>query len=150
MSGKENTRTIKRVQTFGKKKTATAVCTVTRAAQANIKVNGIPIGLIMPVALRTKLMEAVYVAGSGKFNRLNFKITVRGGGPVSQMYASRQAIAKGVVAYFQKYHNEVEKQSIKDAYLAFDKTMLVADPRRCEAKKWGCHSARARFTKSYR
>ena len=38
MSTKENTRTIKRVQTFGKKKTATAVATVTRAAQANIKI----------------------------------------------------------------------------------------------------------------
>lgn len=141
---------IKRVQTFGKKKTAIAVATVTKAAQADIKINGVPVNLIQPATLRVKVMEPIYTVGSRRFARMKIKVTVRGGGPVAQAYASRQAIAKGLVAYAQKYSNEAEKAYIKNAFLENDKAMLVADPRRCEPKKWGRHSARTRFTKSYR
>ena len=63
---------------------------------------------------------------------------------------SAQAIAKGLVAFHQKYSNEIVKSSIKNRYLEYDRSLLVADPRRAEAKKWGKHSARSRFTKSYR
>ena len=141
---------LKQVQTFGKKKTAIAVATVTKAAQCNIKVNGVPLQQILPDTLRAKIMEAVNVVGSKYYSRLRVDVTVRGGGQVSQAYAARQAIAKGLVAYFQKYHNEVEKAALKDKFLAYDKFLLIADPRRCEPKKWGRHSARTRFTKSYR
>ena len=144
------THVIKRVQTFGKKKTSIAVATVTKSAQCNIKVNGIPLNQILPETLRAKIFEAVHTVGSKRFSRLKFNVTVRGGGPVSQAYATRQAIAKGLVAYYQKYSNEIEKTAIKNAYLALDRSLLVSDPRRCEPKKWGRHSARTRFTKSYR
>lgn len=46
--------------------------------------------------------------------------------------------------------DEASKKEIKDILLAYDRTLLVADPRRCEAKKFGGGSARARFQKSYR
>jgi small subunit ribosomal protein S16e len=141
---------IKRVQTFGKKKTATAVATVRKATQCDIRINGIPVSQMLPATLRAKVMEPVHIVGARRFARLKIKVTVRGGGPVAQAYATRQAIAKGLVAYAQKYQNEAEKSAIKNAYLATDKTLLVADPRRCEAKKPGRHSARSRFTKSYR
>lgn len=49
--------------------------------------------------------------------------------------ALRQAIAKAVIAFYQKYVDEQSKQQIKDALLLFDRTLLVADPRRCEPKK---------------
>lgn len=150
MSDAKTQHVLKRVQTFGKKKTAIAVATVTKSPQCNIKINGIPISQILPVTLRTKLMEAINVVGSRRFSRLKINVTVRGGGPVAQAYAARQAISKGCVAFFQKYSNEIQKSEIKNAYLAYDKSMLIADPRRCEAKKWGRHSARTRFTKSYR
>mmetsp|Transcript_30071 Transcript_30071/g.34789 ORF Transcript_30071/g.34789 Transcript_30071/m.34789 type:complete len:148 (-) Transcript_30071:114-557(-) len=141
---------IKRVQTFGKKKTAIAVATVTKSAQCNIKVNGIPLQQILPETLRAKIFEAIHTVGSSKYSRLKINVTVRGGGPVAQAYASRQAIAKGLVAYLQKYSNEVEKAKVKQTLLEADKSLLIADPRRCEPKKWGRHSARTRFTKSYR
>jgi len=64
--------------------------------------------------------------------------------------AIRQAIAKGIVAFYQKYVNESEKKEVKDILLSYDRTLLVADPRRKEAKKFGGRSARARFQKSYR
>ncbi|AYU79686.1 putative 40S ribosomal protein S16 [Leishmania major strain Friedlin] len=141
---------LKQVQTFGKKKTAIAVATVTKAAQCNIKVNGVPLQQILPDTLRAKIMEAITVVGSKYYSRLRIDVAVHGGGQVSQAYAARQAIAKGLIAFFQKYHNEVEKAALKDKFLAYDKFLLIADPRRCEPKKWGRHSARTRFTKSYR
>jgi small subunit ribosomal protein S16e len=34
--------------------------------------------------------------------------------------------------------------------LQYDRSLLVADPRRCEPKKYGGPGARARYQKSYR
>ena len=69
---------------------------------------------------------------------------------MSQIYAIRQAIAKSLIAYYQKYIDEASKNEIKDILLSYDRTLLVADPRRCEPKKVGGPSARARYQKSYR
>ncbi len=41
-------------------------------------------------------------------------------------------------------------QEIKETLLQYDRTLLVADPRRCEPKKFGGRGARARLQKSYR
>ena len=45
---------------------------------------------------------------------------------------------------------QASKKEIKDILMAYDRTLLVADPRRCEPKKFGGTGARARFQKSYR
>ena len=66
------------------------------------------------------------------------------------MYAIRQAISKSLVAYYQKFVDETSKKEIKDILLNYDKSMLVADPRRCEPKKFGGPGARAKYQKSYR
>lgn len=34
--------------------------------------------------------------------------------------------------------DEQSKREIKDILLQYDRTLLVADPRRCEPKKYGC------------
>ena len=46
--------------------------------------------------------------------------------------------------------DEQSKKEIKDTLVRYDRTLLVADPRRCEPKKFGGRGARARFQKSYR
>lgn len=46
--------------------------------------------------------------------------------------------------------DETTKKELKDILLAYDRSLLVADPRRCEPKKFGGPSARARYQKSYR
>ena len=46
--------------------------------------------------------------------------------------------------------DEQSKKAIKDILVQFDRTLLVADPRRCEPKKFGGPGARARYQKSYR
>lgn len=64
--------------------------------------------------------------------------------------AVRQAISKALIAYNQKFVDEHTKNLLKQALTQFDRTLLVADNRRCEPKKFGGPGARARFQKSYR
>jgi small subunit ribosomal protein S16e len=137
------------VQTFGRKKTATAVAFVKKGSGL-IKVNGSPLSLVQPAILAQKAYEPVFLVGVERFQGLDIRVRVKGGGTTSQIYAIRQAMAKGVVAYYQKYVDENEKREIKNAFMAYDRTLLVADPRRCEPKKFGGPGARARYQKSYR
>lgn len=69
---------------------------------------------------------------------------------MAQMYAIRQAIAKSVVAFHQKFVDETSKNALKEKLVHYDRSLLVADPRRCEPKKFGGPGARARYQKSYR
>ena len=145
------------VQCFGKKKTATAVAHCKRG-KGLIKLNGSPLELIQPEILRAKVYEPILIAGKDKFANVDIRVRVSGGGQVSQIYAIRQAIAKAIVAFYQKCISnqlildvdEASKKEIKDILVAYDRTLLVADPRRCEPKKFGGPGARARYQKSYR
>ncbi|GFR32176.1 40S ribosomal protein S16, partial [Trichonephila clavata] len=96
------------------------------------------------------LMEPILLLGKEKFAGVDIRIRVRGGGQVSQIYAIRQAISKALVAYYQKYVDEASKKEIKDILVQYDRSLLVADCRRCEPKKFGGPGARARYQKSYR
>lgn len=46
--------------------------------------------------------------------------------------------------------DEASKKEIRDQLILYDRTLLVADPRRSEPKKFGGPGARARYQKSYR
>lgn len=112
--------------------------------------NGFPLNLVQPEGLRLKIQEPILLLGAQRFAGVDIRLRVRGGGHTSQVYAIRQAIAKGIVAYYQKFVDEASKKEIKDILLAYDRSLLVADPRRCEPKKFGGPGARARYQKSYR
>eukprot|EP01033_Poteriospumella_lacustris_P014175 gene14175-10126_t len=137
------------VQTFGRKKTSTAVAFVKKGTGL-IKINGAPLSLLQPDILKLKVYEPIYVLGEDKFANVDIRVRVKGGGSTSQIYAIRQAIAKGIVAYYQKYVDEASKRQLKETLVQYDRTLLVADPRRCEPKKFGGPGARARYQKSYR
>ncbi|KAL5714114.1 40S ribosomal protein S16 [Ranunculus cassubicifolius] len=137
------------VQCYGRKKTAVAVSHC-KKGNGMIKINGVPIELVQPEILRYKAIEPILLLGCHKFAGVDMRIRVRGGGHTSQIYAIRQSIAKALVAYYQKYVDEQSKQEIKDILIRYDRTLLVADPRRCEPKKFGGRGARSRFQKSYR
>ena len=100
--------------------------------------------------MRMKVLEPILLLGASRFENLNIRVRVRGGGSCSQVLAIRQAIAKAIIAYSQKYDDEAVKRELKELLVQYDKSLLVADPRRCEPKKFGGHGARARFQKSYR
>merc|ERR1711862_486907 len=109
-----------------------------------------PLEQVEPKSLQFKLLEPVLLLGQDRFADIDIRIRVKGGGHVSQIYAIGQALSKSLVAYYQKYVDEQSKKTIKDILIQFDRTLLVADPRRCEAKKFGGPGARARYQKSYR
>merc|ERR1711915_538542 len=137
------------VQCFGRKKTAVAV-TYCKKGRGLIKINGCPIELVEPEILKHKVYEPVQLLGPERFANVDICIRVKGGGYTAQIYAIRQAIAKSVVAYYQKYVDEASKREIKEILTSYDRSLLVADPRRCEPKKFGGPGARARRQKSYR
>ena len=112
--------------------------------------NGFPLHLVQPELLRLKIQEPILLLGAQRFAGIDVRIRVRGGGHTSQVYAIRQALAKGIVSYYQKFVDEASKKEIKDILVAYDRSLLVADPRRCEPKKFGGPGARARYQKSYR
>ncbi|OZJ02345.1 hypothetical protein BZG36_04385 [Bifiguratus adelaidae] len=137
------------VQTYGRKKTATAVAYAKRG-RGLIRINGSPIDLLEPEILKFKVYEPILLLGQDRFANMDIRIRVQGGGHTSQVYAIRQALAKAIVAFYQKYVDEASKKEIKDILVHYDRSLLVADPRRCEPKKFGGPGARARYQKSYR
>ncbi|KRY15413.1 40S ribosomal protein S16, partial [Trichinella patagoniensis] len=149
MSDHKERRAIQAVQVFGRKKTATAVAHC-KTGKGLIKVNGRPLDLIEPQILRYKLQEPILILGKERFSGVDIRIRVKGGGHVAQIYAIRQALSKAIVAYYQKYVDEASKKELKDLLIQYDRSLLVADPRRCEPKKFGGPGARARYQKSYR
>lgn len=89
------------VQTFGRKKTSVAVAYCKRG-RGLIKVNGQPIEYYQPELLRAKMLEPLLILGQQRFSLVDIRVRVQGGGYTSQIYAIRQAIAKSIVAFYQK------------------------------------------------
>jgi hypothetical protein len=87
--------------------------------------------------LRFKVYEPLLIVGLDKFANVDIRVRVTGGGHTSQVYAIRQAISKSIVAYYQKFVDEHSKNTLKQALVQYDRTLLVADNRRCEPKKFG-------------
>ena len=152
--GKKQTKTeddaeLKMIYTHGKKRNAIANAVI-KEGKGNITINRIPIQNIEPKTLRIKIFEPILILGIDKFKNLNIKVRVSGGGSVAQLYAARTAIAKGIVAWSQKYVDEETKDEARRDLLNYDKLLLVADYRRLEPKKYGGPGARSRKQKSYR
>lgn len=140
----------KSVETIGKKKKSVATAKCTYTGKHKVRINGVPISLIQPETLRIKIREPLLLLGEDRVSGLDIQITVRGGGSVSRIYAIRQALSKSIVAYNQKFVDEMAKSEIKNILTSYDRTLLTKDPRKCEAKKFGGKGARSRYQKSYR
>lgn len=115
-----------------------------------MRVNGTPLDLMQPSILKLKLFEPFLLIGNDKFGDIDIRVRVKGGGQVSRIYAVRQAISRGILRYFEKYINEIEKIRLKSIFLNYDRSLLVTDSRMPESKKAGGKGARSRFQKSYR
>jgi len=73
----------------------------------------------------------------------DFFIKTSGGGKEAQIQAARLAIAKALV-------HLSGSDTLKKAYIAYDRNILVPDSRRKETRKPGDSKARAKRQKSYR
>jgi small subunit ribosomal protein S9 len=128
--------------TSGKKKTAIARATV-RDGIGRVRIDAVPVELIEPELARLKMLEPFRVAGDEIRDEVDIDVTVSGGGFAGQADATRTAIARGLVDHL----NDLE---LRDAFMEFDRSLLVNDVRQSESKKWGGPGARARYQKSYR
>ena len=93
---------------------------------------------------RLKLEEPLRIY-SQIIGNLDFdcKINARGGGEKGQIDAARLALAKGLVDF-------KNSEELRNAYLLYDRNLLVADVRRKETRKPGDSRARAKRQTSYR
>ncbi|MFC6785689.1 30S ribosomal protein S9 [Halobaculum halobium] len=128
--------------TSGKKKTAVARATVTDG-EGRVRIDSQPVELVEPEMARLKMLEPFRVAGEDLRSEVDVEVSVNGGGFAGQADAVRTAIARGIV----QHRNDAE---LRDAFMEFDRSLLVNDSRQSEPKKWGGPGARARYQKSYR
>ena len=89
------------------------------------------------------MLEPFRIADDDLREEIDVEVTVEGGGVMGQADAARTAIARGLV----DHTNDAE---LRDAFMEFDRSLLVNDVRQSEPKKWGGPGARARYQKSYR
>jgi small subunit ribosomal protein S9 len=127
--------------TSGKKKTAVARATV-REGEGRVRINSQPVELVEPETARLKMLEPFRIASEQR-ESIDVEVDVEGGGVMGQADAVRTAIARGLVEY-------TGDAQLRDAYMEFDRSLLVNDVRQSEPKKWGGPGARARYQKSYR
>lgn len=126
----------------GKRKTAIAKATI-KAGNGKVRVNKRPLE-IFPFFQKLTLLEPIRIAEEVlKEIPYNIDVVVKGGGAEAQAEAARLAIAKSLVAF-------TKSQELRSAYLAYDRSLLVADVRRKEMYKPGDSKARASRQKSYR
>ena len=130
--------------TSGKRKRAIARA-VLKAGTGEIRVNNRPIDVFPPLsklALQEPLMITQKVVPD-VLGKVNIYVDVHGGGAEAQVEASRLAIARALVAHSAS-------KELRDAFVSYDRQLLVADVRRKETRKPGDSKARAKRQKSYR
>ncbi|MEM3153426.1 MAG: 30S ribosomal protein S9 [Candidatus Bathyarchaeia archaeon] len=126
----------------GKRKTAVARAVV-KPGIGRIRINMTPLEIYQPEVARQKIMEPLIQAGDEVWKQLDIDIKVSGGGYMGQAEAARMAIANALLKW-------TKSTQLRTAFIEYDRTMVVGDPRRKEPKKFGGPGARARDQKSYR
>ncbi len=129
------------VQASGKRKEAVARAMI-RAGKGIVRINSKPIDVFQNEIFRDKINEALVIAGK-HVEGVDIIVSVKGGGTIGQADAVRLAIAKGLVTYYRD-------DKLKQAYLDYDRNLMVADSRRKEKRKPGRSRARAAAQKSKR
>ena len=126
----------------GKRKTAVAKATI-EDGNGVVTFNKRPITFLsdlQQLEISEPLVLAHDVLGELKFN---IAVNVTGGGIACQVEAGRLAIAKAIVKF-------TKNEDVKNAFLAYDRNMLIADTRRKEACKPGDSKARSMRQTSFR
>ena len=133
---------MERIITSGKRKTSVARAIITEGS-GEIRINKKDYKF-MHIFDKLKIEEPLRIAENilGKIN-FNVLINVRGGGEKGQVEAARLALARAIV----KFSNSEE---LSNAFLNYDRNLLVADVRRKEAYKPGDSKARKKRQKSFR
>jgi small subunit ribosomal protein S9 len=131
----------------GKRKEAVARASITDG-NGSITINGIDVNLIKPMELREFIIEPLEISedAAGIAKGSSIRINVSGGGVSGRAQASRNALAKAIIAAA----SPIQGEKIKRLYMDYDRNILVDDHRRVEPKKFLGPKARSRFQTSYR
>ncbi len=132
---------VKIINTSGKRKTAIARATM-KTGKGRVRINSVPLEIYGTELVRMKISEPLLLVPHA-IEGVDVAIDVQGGGMMGQAEAIRTALARSIL----KWSNDPQ---IKDAYLAYDRTLLVNDSRQKESKKPHGRGARKKFQKSYR
>ena len=131
-----------KIITSGKRKTAVARAILTKGS-GKVSLNNKNYGNLQ-LFDKLKIEEPIRIAkellGEAKFD---VGIKIKGGGEKSQVEAARLALARAIVQFSKS-------KELKEAYLKYDRNLLVADVRQKETRKPGDSRARAKRQTSYR
>jgi small subunit ribosomal protein S16e len=73
-----------------------------KAGKGVLRVNGVPLHLVEPEPLRAKVLEPVLLLGADRFNGLDVRVRVRGGGYSSQVYGEQPWLRMLVMVYLDR------------------------------------------------
>ena len=133
---------MKKLVVSGKRKTAVAKATIEDGAGV-VSFNKKPLSMLsglQQLEISEPLVIAKDILGDLKFN---IALNVKGGGIACQVEAGRLAVARAIVGF-------TKNETLRSAFLAYDRNLLVADTRRKEACKPGDSKARANRQTSFR
>lgn len=131
---------MKTIQASGKRKKAVARATIT-AGKGRVTVNKLPVEEFGNPLTRDRIKEPVILAGKDA-KKIDIHVVTNGGGISGQADAIRLAIGRALAEH---------KPALKDVFLDYDRTLLVADVRQKEARKPNSQGqARSKQQKSYR
>jgi len=135
---------IKKITVSGKRKESIAKATI-YSGTGIVRINKKPIDTF-PFLRRLILMEPLRLSETllkDAAKSFDIDVNVQSGGAEAQIEASRLAIARAILAF-------TKSTELKKAFVAYDRSLLVADVRRKEQRKPVDSKARARRQKSYR
>jgi small subunit ribosomal protein S9 len=130
----------KSIHKSGKRKTAIARATL-KEGKGSVRINNLLLDNYEPAVYKLRIMEPLIIADEVA-GKVDIDVAVSGGGIKSRADAIRLAIAKALLDFSPK---------LKDAFLEYDRQLLVADVRFKETHKPNRHgTARGKKQKSYR
>ncbi|MBN1275568.1 30S ribosomal protein S9 [Candidatus Woesearchaeota archaeon] len=131
---------MKTLQASGKRKRAVARATIS-AGTGKVRINNLSLEEFGTPLARDRVKEPLLLAGNVA-EKVDINVATNGGGVTGQADAVRLAIARALAEH---------APALKEVFLDYDRTLLVADVRRKEASKPNSRGrARAKQQKSYR
>ncbi|MBN1170442.1 30S ribosomal protein S9 [Candidatus Micrarchaeota archaeon] len=134
-------KTTKAVVARGKRKECVARATI-KEGKGIVRLNKMNVDAIPNNYVKEIITEPLHYIGA-EATQVDISVNVRGGGSMGQAQAARVAIANALVKYF-------EDKKLREKFIAIDRSLVIEDIRRVEAKKFRGPKARARYQKSYR
>ena len=139
----------------GQRKTSKAVAVIEKGS-GKVRINNTPAELVAPDVAKELVLTPLTLVGELR-NRVDIDVQVRGGGFMSQAFASAVAISRALTGQEKGGKDPKEhpftksvREEIRKKLTEYDRHLLSGDSRQSESKKFGGPGARRRKQKSYR